>query len=364
MSDGAMPLGSSSAMLRPSTASACIHIVPNTSGDESLAGASRGLLRARLDAAPTSARGDKRKPSCAAGPSPGANSSSAAEHASSSYNSRSRASTSACVATPAVPQSSSRTTSMYRHASARSAECGGVARMIAFAREMSVRVSVAPARFFGLLGAELDAPAAPARGCSARVRLLGGAGVPSVGRSTDAGGAGAGALSEPSVVMSLVCRGGGKACKSGLCALARSPMPRCMRSCCLSSLRRAEFHLFLIALSVRPVSSLAISFQRVPCRCTSAAMIASSSADHAPFFTSGQRCWTQRSRHCLPARLSMPSEILVQFRAPCSAISSISSLSSSADHGFFTHLGRAPSPSVSCESRSESTVGGPAGARA
>lgn len=69
----------------------------------------------------------------------------------------------------------------------------------------------------------------------------------------------------------------------------------------LASLRRmVEFQWFLIALSVRPGRSLAISAHLLPsCLCASISML-SSSSDHASFLIEGLRWLCHRSRHCLP----------------------------------------------------------------
>lgn len=69
----------------------------------------------------------------------------------------------------------------------------------------------------------------------------------------------------------------------------------------LASLRRmVEFQWFLIALSVRPGRSLAISAHLLPsCLCASINML-SSSSDHASFLIEGLRWLCHRSLHCLP----------------------------------------------------------------
>ena len=69
-----------------------------------------------------------------------------------------------------------------------------------------------------------------------------------------------------------------------------------------SSRRSAEFQWFLIALSVRPTSSLAMSAHRFPrLRCASK-RIRSSSGVQTSFLIAGSSWLCQRSRHCFPVR--------------------------------------------------------------
>mmetsp|Transcript_29747 Transcript_29747/g.71887 ORF Transcript_29747/g.71887 Transcript_29747/m.71887 type:complete len:242 (+) Transcript_29747:431-1156(+) len=63
-----------------------------------------------------------------------------------------------------------------------------------------------------------------------------------------------------------------------------------------------EFHLFLMALSVRPTRHLLISAHRFPNLAWASAMMASSSSVHPPLRMSGLRWLYQRSLHCLPSR--------------------------------------------------------------
>ena len=80
-----------------------------------------------------------------------------------------------------------------------------------------------------------------------------------------------------------------------------------------------ELNRFLIALSVRPGSALAISHQRLPCcRCITR-MRRSSSCDHFSLRMLGSRWLCHLSLHCLPMRPGSAAAIALQFLAPCSS---------------------------------------------
>mmetsp|Transcript_31721 Transcript_31721/g.94279 ORF Transcript_31721/g.94279 Transcript_31721/m.94279 type:complete len:200 (+) Transcript_31721:537-1136(+) len=105
------------------------------------------------------------------------------------------------------------------------------------------------------------------------------------------------------------------------------------RFCMRSSLRVAEFHRFLMALSVRPGMSLTISAHFVPCSATACRISRSSSSVKFSFFTSGERWLCQRSRHCLPLRSGISSAICAHCCVPFAPTKSLSLWSSSTDHG-------------------------------
>mmetsp|Transcript_44438 Transcript_44438/g.139021 ORF Transcript_44438/g.139021 Transcript_44438/m.139021 type:complete len:454 (+) Transcript_44438:203-1564(+) len=116
-------------------------------------------------------------------------------------------------------------------------------------------------------------------------------------------------------------------------------------------LRISEFHRFLMALSVRPGSSLTMKAHLVPCSRTLSKMTRSSSGDQPPLRTSGQRLLNQRSRHCLPARSTPPraeraEAMLAHLCAPSRATSSVRIASSSAAHDPLVLLSPSP-PSCS-----------------
>mmetsp|Transcript_6373 Transcript_6373/g.21123 ORF Transcript_6373/g.21123 Transcript_6373/m.21123 type:complete len:218 (+) Transcript_6373:910-1563(+) len=107
------------------------------------------------------------------------------------------------------------------------------------------------------------------------------------------------------------------------------------RFCMRSSLRVAEFHRFLMALSVRPGMSLTISAHFVPCSATACRISRSSSSVKFSFFTSGERWLCQRSRHCLPTRPGRCCAIWDQEEGPYWATILSSLASSSGVHTIF-----------------------------
>mmetsp|Transcript_11479 Transcript_11479/g.22226 ORF Transcript_11479/g.22226 Transcript_11479/m.22226 type:complete len:225 (+) Transcript_11479:3-677(+) len=102
-----------------------------------------------------------------------------------------------------------------------------------------------------------------------------------------------------------------------------------------TSLRTAEFHRFLIALSVRPGIIFTINDHFVPCIATASRIIRSSSSVNVSLRTSGARWLCQRSRHCLPTRPSKLFAISLQHEGPCMPTSSMSRWSSSGVHACF-----------------------------
>mmetsp|Transcript_8757 Transcript_8757/g.27184 ORF Transcript_8757/g.27184 Transcript_8757/m.27184 type:complete len:439 (-) Transcript_8757:648-1964(-) len=93
--------------------------------------------------------------------------------------------------------------------------------------------------------------------------------------------------------------------------------------------RIVAFQWFLIAFSVRPGRSFAISAHLFPIRAWPATRVRSSSASHSSRRISGLRWLCQRSRHCLPTRPRSDAAITDQHFCPCFATSSSKSLSSS-----------------------------------
>ena len=81
-------------------------------------------------------------------------------------------------------------------------------------------------------------------------------------------------------------------------------------------LLRFELKRFLMALSVRPSTLLAISHQRFPFMRCSLMMIISSSKVHLRFLTFGSKWLCQRSRHYFPMRPGRLLATFVQFLAP------------------------------------------------
>mmetsp|Transcript_21975 Transcript_21975/g.44706 ORF Transcript_21975/g.44706 Transcript_21975/m.44706 type:complete len:436 (-) Transcript_21975:379-1686(-) len=109
----------------------------------------------------------------------------------------------------------------------------------------------------------------------------------------------------------------------------------------LSTTRRSvEFQRFLMALSVRPGRSLAISAQRCPNRPCASMSRASSSAVHLSFLTLGSSWLCHRSRICFPFRpgISAASDAhAIGFPGTLNlATSFVTSSSSSLVHGHFT----------------------------
>ena len=89
-----------------------------------------------------------------------------------------------------------------------------------------------------------------------------------------------------------------------------------------------EFQWFLIALSVLPGRSLAISAQRFPSLECASRMIWSSSSLQGSLRMSGSRWLCQRSRHCLPMRPGSLAAITDHFLGPNSLTSSTTLASS------------------------------------
>mmetsp|Transcript_31164 Transcript_31164/g.72864 ORF Transcript_31164/g.72864 Transcript_31164/m.72864 type:complete len:350 (-) Transcript_31164:914-1963(-) len=109
----------------------------------------------------------------------------------------------------------------------------------------------------------------------------------------------------------------------------------CPRATCL---RSVEFQWFLMALSVRPGRSLAISahlFWRVECASMSRR---SSSDDHRSFLTLGSSWLCHRSRICLPVRPGRWTASADQDLRPCFLTSSMTISSSSLFHGHLVTL--------------------------
>mmetsp|Transcript_9749 Transcript_9749/g.31368 ORF Transcript_9749/g.31368 Transcript_9749/m.31368 type:complete len:364 (-) Transcript_9749:78-1169(-) len=127
------------------------------------------------------------------------------------------------------------------------------------------------------------------------------------------------------------------------------------RFCMRKSLRVAEFHRFLMALSVRPGNILTISDQRVPYRWTASTMARSSAVDHLDLDTSGERWLCQRSRHCLPERPSISLPITDQRTLPWYAC--IRDRRRASSSGVQTCFFHAPWESASSSSGDESESG-------
>mmetsp|Transcript_15571 Transcript_15571/g.49461 ORF Transcript_15571/g.49461 Transcript_15571/m.49461 type:complete len:313 (+) Transcript_15571:205-1143(+) len=140
-------------------------------------------------------------------------------------------------------------------------------------------------------------------------------------------------------------------------------MPLFCRFSLRSSRRSALFQWFLMALSVRPGSILAISAHRLPsCRCASSST-RSSSAVQWSFLMAGSSWLCQRSRHCLPVlpvRLAAMSD---QHLVPCVSTSCRTVASSSSVHGrfrgssFFSSFASAAAAASSAAASSASLVG-------
>mmetsp|Transcript_558 Transcript_558/g.1147 ORF Transcript_558/g.1147 Transcript_558/m.1147 type:complete len:265 (-) Transcript_558:129-923(-) len=93
------------------------------------------------------------------------------------------------------------------------------------------------------------------------------------------------------------------------------PCPR-QRACMRTMRRVVEFHRFLMALSVRPGTSLTSIAHLVPCSATASMIARSSSALKPSFFTAGDRWLCQRSRHCLPLRCGRSAAMRLQSLGP------------------------------------------------
>ena len=91
-------------------------------------------------------------------------------------------------------------------------------------------------------------------------------------------------------------------------------------------------HRFLIWLSVRPASCLAISAHLFPNRRCDARSASSSAALQSVLVMFGSSWLCQRSRHCLPVRVGSCAAITDHARVPCSPTSWHIFTSSSADH--------------------------------
>ena len=91
-------------------------------------------------------------------------------------------------------------------------------------------------------------------------------------------------------------------------------------------------HRFLIWLSVRPASCLAISAHLFPKRRCDARSASSSAALQSVLVMFGSSWLCQRSRHCLPVRVGSCAAITDHARVPCSPTSATIFTSSSADH--------------------------------
>ena len=91
---------------------------------------------------------------------------------------------------------------------------------------------------------------------------------------------------------------------------------------------RFELNLFLIALSVLPETSFAMSHHLFPWIRCSLTILMSSSMVHFLLLMFGSRWLCHRSLHYLPIRPGSALDIFVQLRGPCSVTSSIRILSS------------------------------------
>mmetsp|Transcript_8745 Transcript_8745/g.22774 ORF Transcript_8745/g.22774 Transcript_8745/m.22774 type:complete len:268 (-) Transcript_8745:631-1434(-) len=113
-------------------------------------------------------------------------------------------------------------------------------------------------------------------------------------------------------------------------------IPPCI--CCSLLLPSVEFQWFLMALSVRPGRSLAISAQRF-CRVECASMRSrSSSDDHLSFLTLGSSWLCHRSRICLPVRPGRCTARADQDLRPCFSTSLMTISSSSLFQGHLVTL--------------------------
>ena len=109
---------------------------------------------------------------------------------------------------------------------------------------------------------------------------------------------------------------GGSLADSAMAAGQDSPPPGLYPFC--SYLRRMlEFQWFLIALSVRPGSSFAISAHLLPHSRHAVTITASSASVHGPLLMSAHKWLCHRSRHCFPSRPFSASAITVHDLAPC-----------------------------------------------
>mmetsp|Transcript_39397 Transcript_39397/g.92728 ORF Transcript_39397/g.92728 Transcript_39397/m.92728 type:complete len:236 (+) Transcript_39397:3-710(+) len=97
--------------------------------------------------------------------------------------------------------------------------------------------------------------------------------------------------------------------------------------------RMVEFQRFLIALSVRPGTSLAISAQRFPWIFCASMIRMSSSSDHGPFMMLGSSWLCQRSRICFPVRFGRNDATSTQLLSPCLSTSFRTASSSSGVQG-------------------------------
>ena len=98
-------------------------------------------------------------------------------------------------------------------------------------------------------------------------------------------------------------------------------LPSCARSLAnwgsFRRLLRFELKRFLMALSVRPSTYLAMSHQRLPCTKCSFTISMSSSMVHLRFVIFGSKWLCHLSRHCFPIRPGRLLATWVQFLAPC-----------------------------------------------
>mmetsp|Transcript_8411 Transcript_8411/g.7536 ORF Transcript_8411/g.7536 Transcript_8411/m.7536 type:complete len:232 (-) Transcript_8411:249-944(-) len=101
-----------------------------------------------------------------------------------------------------------------------------------------------------------------------------------------------------------------------------------------------EFHLFLIALSVLPGNSLAISAHLLPLTLCSSIIILSSSSVHGDLLISGFKWLYHLSRHCFPNRPFSCRAMNDQLFTPYDATKLTTQSSSSCVHGPFIRPGR------------------------
>ena len=97
-----------------------------------------------------------------------------------------------------------------------------------------------------------------------------------------------------------------------------------------SLFERFELNLFFIALSVLPLTSLAMSHHLLPWMRCSLTIFTSSSSVHLVLQMFGSKWLCQRSRHCFPMRPGRLLLTFVQLRGPFSVTSWMRILSSSA----------------------------------
>mmetsp|Transcript_16395 Transcript_16395/g.58226 ORF Transcript_16395/g.58226 Transcript_16395/m.58226 type:complete len:270 (-) Transcript_16395:303-1112(-) len=111
---------------------------------------------------------------------------------------------------------------------------------------------------------------------------------------------------------------------------------------CVHRFMAEEFHRFLMAFSLRPGSSLAISHHRFPNAAWALYRIRHSLSSQSHFLIEGSKWLNHRSRHCLPMRPGKEEAMTLHLMlpAPRSSTISLTRRSSSCVHGPLLRPGR------------------------